>query len=203
MSSLETTILDALWEWSTTLLGSRLTAPDSQVVYPSEAQDIGDADVRPALPYIKITPIAPEIRVGQDEYTETLDAGGGPGGVDVLERTIRGDRYGTFSLTAYGDTAGGWLSDLSLEWRWHLTARRAAQTRGIAVRRAGTVSKVRVPLDNQQESRWSMEIEVAYNVVSSTTVDIGTAATAELSITLDSYPDDPDPVTLSTTIPLE
>ena len=48
-----------------------------------------------------------------------------------------------------------------------------------------------------------MEIEVAYNVVSSTTVDIGTAATAELSITLDSYPDDPDPVTLSTTIPLE
>ena len=202
MASLEVTLLDALWEWCTTLLGSALSSPDSQVIYTSEYEDNQDAP-RAALPYILITPVSPEIRVGQDEYSETLSEGGGSGGEDVHVRTLRGGRYGTFTLTAYGDTAGGWLSDIALGWRWHLTARRAGQAKGIAVRRMSDVTKRRVALDNRFEHRWSADIEVAYDVVSSTTGNTPVAASMTPSIDLKGYPDDSNPVTISSTIPLE
>jgi hypothetical protein len=65
------------------------------------------------------------------------------------------------------------------------------------------VTKRRIALDNRFEHRWSADIEVAYNVVSSTTENTPIATSMTPSIDLKGYPDDPNPVTLTSTIPLE
>ena len=108
---------------------------------------------RPAPPYLLVKAIVPSVTIGEDEVL--VDDSTPP------LQYVRGQRYATFSVNAFGEAAYVWLERATL--KLHSPAVRAAnQTAGIAVQPQGGLNNLSALRDSHTESRWQQDFRVDY-----------------------------------------
>ena len=109
--------------------------------------------VRPPMPYLLVNVIVPSVQVGEDE--EFVDD------ADPPQRSIRGNRYATVSVNAFGETAFDWLELASFRLRApSIKALNIAA--GIAVQPISGVSDLSALRDQSTERRWVQDFRVDY-----------------------------------------
>ncbi len=155
---------------------------------------------RPALPYLLVRISLSDLVVGHDEPVLS------DGGADVAHIHVRGERRGTASVQAFGETAVGWLERAELLRHDPEVIRTTLSDPetglGITLANLGGLQDLTGILDTSAESRALREYTVLYGVTSSDEPqDHPEAATVQVDATLesDAPPGDLDiTVTIST-----
>lgn len=118
---------------------------------------IADLDgTRPPLPYLLVRTLTHDVAVGQDE-TIVDDA-------TPPQVYVRGQRYATVGLQAFGEDAVGWLQRALLHLR-SPSILALNQAAGIAVRRQGGTTNLSGLRDSHTEVRFSQDVRVDYEVI--------------------------------------
>lgn len=108
---------------------------------------------RPAQPYLVVKLTVPSTTVGDDE--SWADAAATP------QHHVRGNRFATVSVHAYGATAYDWLDRAGLRLRAP-TVKAANTTAGIAVQAIGGIRDLSALRDQATERRWHQDFRVDY-----------------------------------------
>lgn len=108
---------------------------------------------RPPLPYLTINLIVPSAQVHEDE--EWVDDEATP------RHHIRGNRFATVSVNAYGATAYDWLDRAGLRLRAP-TVKALNDTAGIAVQTLSEIRDLSGLRDQGTERRWQQDFRVDY-----------------------------------------
>lgn len=108
---------------------------------------------RPPMPYLLVNLLVPSVQVGEDE--EIVDD------ADPPQHHIRGNRYATVSVNAFGATAFDWLELAALRLR--APSIKALNTAaGIAVQPMGGVNDLSALRDQSTERRWQQDFRVDF-----------------------------------------
>jgi hypothetical protein len=119
---------------------------------------IADQDgTRPPLPYLLVRVLVPEVQVGEDE-TLVDDA-------DPPQIRVRGQRYATVGVQAFGEEALSWLrrATRKLASPSIVTLNQAA---GVAIRPQGGPTNLSGLRDSHTEVRFSQDFRVDFEVLS-------------------------------------
>jgi hypothetical protein len=111
---------------------------------------------RPPLPYLLVRTLTHDVPVGQDE---TIVDDATPPRVYV-----RGQRYATVSINAFGETALGWLQRAVLHLRSPSIAA-LNQAAGIAVQLQGGLTNLSGLRDSHTETRFVQDLRVSYEAL--------------------------------------
>ena len=190
--SADETILQAVRSWF------KIAGPWPSAAL-TDAQVIVDDDKgpRPVAPYVVVKINAADGIVGFDERIDGIT-----GGIPVV--AIRGVRTATASIQGFGATAAGWLRNAAgtLELPVIDAFLRAS---GISLNPAGPMLDLSALISTAIESRHMREFGVVYGWDSpqeSATDGTTEADFVEVEATLDSIPEDPDPIVNTTIITL-
>lgn len=118
---------------------------------------IADQDgTRPPLPYLVVKVLTHDNRIGEDELIANDST--------PPKQYVRGQRFSTVSVNAYGETALGWLQRATLKLRSPsvLELNTAA---GIAVQTQGGPNNLSGLRDSHSESRWQQDFRVDYETL--------------------------------------
>ena len=115
-------------------------------------------EARPPIPYLTVRLLTYDIKVGDDERRTGLD------GADPVA-SVRGQRRGTVTVQAFGDTATEWLSDAKLALRLE-SIRAILFASGIAVNVIEGQGNIAAVIADQTELRASEDFDLAYTIVS-------------------------------------
>jgi hypothetical protein len=164
-----------------------IPTPNAKVV-------IADQDVtRPPLPYLLVRTLTHDVPVGQDE-TIVDDA-------TPPQVYVRGQRYSTLSVNAFGETALGWLQRAVLHLR-SPSILALNQAAGIAVQLQGGLTNLSGVRDSHTETRFVQDLRVSYEAITPA-VDAEPGVPLEQVVHTDEYtsqdgsPDRTDVVTIN------
>ncbi len=159
-----------------------------------DATDLTDAQVivvdedapRPPPPYLTVRVITPGTVVGHDERLHGVS-----GGVPIRE--VAGVRRATVSVQGFGAATADWLEEavIGLQRVSVLAITRAA---GISVELLGDTSDLSTLLDSGIEPRFARDFAVLYGVRGGEEA-LTEMLTAEIAMTFEGEPSDPDPLT--------
>lgn len=178
------TILQTVRAWFAVSIP--LVDPASQII---PADDKGP---RPSLPYLTVKVTAADVAVGVDEKKE-----GSSGGAPTV--TPRGIRSGSVSVQGYGAITSEWIQDATLALT-SSSVQAVLTAGGLTVTTLGSgTTDLSGLLDTKFEPRFLKEFQIGYAVLGNeeTLVEL---LNAEMNLTLESEPDDPDPLIVDITI---
>lgn len=127
-----------------------IASPDAKVI-------VADQDgTRPPLPYLLVRTLTHDVPVGQDE-TIVDDA-------TPPQVYVRGQRYATVGVQAFGEEALGWLQRAMR----HLSSPSIVarnRTAGVAIRAQGGITNLSRLRDSHTEARFSQDFRVDFEVL--------------------------------------
>jgi hypothetical protein len=125
---------------------------------PDRAAIRADQDgTRPPLPYLTVRTLVPEVQVGEDE-TLVDDA-------DPPQIRVRGQRYATVGVQAFGEEALAWLQRATRKLASPSIVA-LMQAAGVAIRPQGGPTNLSGLRDSHTEVRFSQDFRVDFEVVS-------------------------------------
>lgn len=148
-------------------------------------------NTRPTPPYLTVKVTTADVSLGVDELLEST-SGGAP------SVTPRGQRSGTVSVQGFGSATSEWLQDATLALRSQ-AVRTILDAAGLTVTTLGaSVTDLSLFLDTGFEPRFLKEFQIGYAVRGTEEVLVE-LTNVETGLTLESEPNDPDPLVVNIT----